>query len=120
MLNRTRVKTPSKKTAAKKTAPAPKAAPAASTSAGRKRVTFQVTAPESSDVSVAGSFNNWETLALNAGSGAKSSTYSKILFLAPGTYEYKFIINGEWLLDPTCQETAPNEHGSQNSLLRLG
>jgi 1,4-alpha-glucan branching enzyme len=107
------MKTPSKKSAKK-------ASKKVSTSAGRKRVTFQVSAPASSEVSVAGSFNDWQPQLLTPGSGKGTVKFSRILFLSPGTHQYKFIINGEWLLDPNCQEMVPNEHGSHNSLLQVG
>ena len=110
MLNRQEVKTPTKKSAKK----------APSSSAGRKRVTFEVAAPASSEVFVAGSFNDWQQQPLTPGSGKGTVKFSRILFLTPGTHQYKFVINGEWLLDPTCQETVPNEHGNQNSLLQVG
>lgn len=71
-------------------------------------------------MSVAGSFSDWQPQLLTPGSGKGIVKHSRILFLVPGTYQYKFIINGEWLLDPTCQETVPNEFGNLNSLLKLG
>ena len=90
-----------------------------SASAGRKRITFQVTAPARSDVSVAGSFNGWQPQTLSPGSGKGATTYARNFFLQPGSHQYKFIINGEWLLDPTCHESVPNDYGSLNSVLTI-
>ncbi len=91
-----------------------------SASAGRKRIAFQVTAPIGSDVSVAGSFNGWQPQPLTPGRGKGSVSYSRNFFLSPGTHQYKFIINGEWLLDPTCPESVQNDYGSLNSVLKVG
>ena len=112
------MKTPSTKSAKIAAPAAKKVAP--STSAGRKRVTFKVSAPVSSEVSVAGTFNDWQPQPLTPGTGKGTVSFSRILFVTPGTHQYKFIINGEWLLDPNCQETVPNEFGNLNSLLTLG
>jgi hypothetical protein len=37
--------------------------------------------------------------------------------LAPGTYEYRFVIDGEWREDPCCQLRSPTPYGGDNSIL---
>jgi hypothetical protein len=39
------------------------------------------------------------------------------LDLAPGKYTYKFIIDGDWILDPANPETEDDERGFTNSVL---
>ena len=39
--------------------------------------------------------------------------------LAPGRYQYKLIVDGEWIADPAAQKNVPNEHGSLNSVIEV-
>jgi hypothetical protein len=39
--------------------------------------------------------------------------------LAPGTYEYCFIVDGQWMPDPMARETVPNPFGGRNSVLKV-
>lgn len=84
-----------------------------------KRVTFAVRAEPGSVVSLAGDFNQWNpestTLADKDGTGLYKTTLS----LAAGTYEYKFVINGTWCVDPECKEWVQNSLGTLNSVLRV-
>jgi len=36
--------------------------------------------------------------------------------LAPGRYAYRFLIDGEWVNDPNCDEEVPNDYGSHNCI----
>jgi 1,4-alpha-glucan branching enzyme len=70
-------------------------------------------------VSIAGTFNDWHPtatpmIALGAGRWAKE------LALPPGRYEYRLVVDGEWITDPASPEQAPNPHGSCNSVLVVG
>lgn len=37
--------------------------------------------------------------------------------LTPGKYTYKFIIDGDWILDPANSETETDDRGHTNSVL---
>jgi len=39
--------------------------------------------------------------------------------LAPGRYQYKLIVDGEWIADPAAEENVSNEHGSLNSVIEV-
>ena len=84
-----------------------------------KRVRFELSAAPGSRVFVAGTFNNWNPTANqlkdNPGSGHCKTT----LVLPPGRHEYKFVVNGEWRVDPNCAESAPNDQGSLNSVITV-
>jgi len=67
-----------------------------------KLVKFQVQADAGSEVYVAGSFNGWDPKA-NKLSKVKDA-YSASIALVKGHYEYKFVINGVWCVDPNCAE----------------
>lgn len=64
-------------------------------------------------VQVAGDFNNWDPQSLRK---QKDGTFTLNLELAPGTYEYKFIIDGTWTVDPDNSAWALNPYGTLNSV----
>lgn len=78
------------------------------------RFEFEDTAART--VCIAGTFNDWHPAVsemLTMGSGK----WVKDLELAPGTYEYRFVVDGKWTTDPRCAHTVPNAFGETNSLL---
>ena len=82
-------------------------------------VIFKIHAPPGSKVCVAGTFNNWDTTSIKLSKYSKG-TYSAMVLLPPGKYEYKFIINGEWRNGPEGCEQVPNAFGTTNSILVVG
>lgn len=66
-------------------------------------------------VILSGSFNQWDEHALQMQKTANG--WELRLTLKPGTYEYKFIADGDWLHDPDNPNKKHNEHGTYNSLL---
>ena len=79
-------------------------------------VRFEFTHPTAAKVCVAGSFNNWEPAnKFLQPSGAGS--WSEEISLTPGIYEYRFVVDGEWLADPLAKESVPNPFGGENSVL---
>ncbi len=83
-----------------------------------KSVTLKLTAPKAKKVSVAGSFNNWDVKSHSAKKGLKG-VWSTRVSLKPGRYEYKFVVDGAWMNDPSCSSSVTNSFGSQNSLLEV-
>lgn len=102
-----------KKVAKKKTAVAKPKAPAPKAPKGTP-VTFTLDAPYGWDVALAGSFNNWEPQAM-----AKDADglWRLTIHLAPGTYQYRFLVDTEWKEDPANARRTPNEFGSYNSII---
>jgi hypothetical protein len=39
--------------------------------------------------------------------------------LKPGTYQYKFIVDGEWKVDPCNSDVTISEHGTNNSTVKV-
>lgn len=71
--------------------------------------------PDARIVAVAGSFNNWNQ---------SQFLFSRVggewvckINLPPGKYEYKFIIDGNWLVDPRNPKTMYDDRGNENSVL---
>lgn len=82
----------------------------------RKSATFALDAPEVQQVSIAGSFNNWEPQVMSKDRG---DTWRITIQLLPGTYEYKFLVDGEWRDDANNPRKRPNEFGGYNSICEV-
>lgn len=84
-----------------------------------KRTTFEVSANPNSDVYLAGSFNNWDPQRHQMKDARGKGKYSITLMLPKGEYEYKFVINGNWVVDPECQDWSRNSFGTLNSVKKV-
>ena len=74
-------------------------------SAGKKRKVFSV-----GRARCAPDFNEWvpDGCSLDAG---KSGVWKTMVTLAPGVYQYRFVVDGTWCDDPRCAEKMPNGMG---------
>lgn len=87
----------------------------------RKRVVVSVKADPGSTVYIAGSFNDWNPSDKQLKDKTGSGVFTATLTLAPGIYEYKFVINGVWTLDSDPdRDWTQNGLGTLNSVLRVG
>ena len=89
------------------------------TSPKSKRVSFHVESEPGSEVFLAGSFNNWDASQYRMRDNPDEGIFKTALTLSPGRHEYKFIVNGEWRLDPNCPDWLPNSQGTLNSVLSV-
>jgi hypothetical protein len=71
--------------------------------------------PNARLVAVAGSFNDWNQSQRLC--GKEGDEWVCRIDLAPGKYTYKFIIDGDWILDPENANTEDDERGFTNSVL---
>ncbi len=85
-----------------------------------QRVAFSVRAEPGSKVFLAGSFNNWDPTAKEMVSKKADGVFTATLQLAPGDYQYKFVIDGTWCADPECPDWIQNDHGTLNSVKHVG
>ncbi len=69
------------------------------------------------EVILAGTFNGWNEHALKMNKTPEG--WELKAELPPGRYEYKFIVDGEWMHDPANKETVRNEHKTLNSVLYI-
>ncbi|MCX6285669.1 MAG: glycogen-binding domain-containing protein [Bacteroidetes bacterium] len=72
----------------------------------------------SKKVLVAGSFNNWNPYELRL--LGVDGGWALNLYLREGTHAYKFVVDGEWFLDPTNDAQRPDGMGHENSFLSIG
>lgn len=81
----------------------------------KKRVPFKACAPEAQQVMLVADFNDWSDTARPLKKDAKG-VWKTTVTLAPGRYAYRFLIDGEWVNDPNCDEEVPNDYGSHNCI----
>ncbi len=85
-----------------------------------KTTEFSCHAPKASTVSLAGTFNDWQTDATPMAKNAQG-TWKSNLELPSGHYEFKFVVDGTWCCESGCDGTnrdcpkcVPNEFGTMN------
>ncbi|MBW7905332.1 MAG: glycogen-binding domain-containing protein [Phycisphaerae bacterium] len=90
-----------------------------------KQVRFSCQAPDAKVVHLAGTFNGWDPRATPMAKRARGE-WARELELAPGRYEYKFVVDGRWCCEPGQPDTparAPgcvcNEHGTMNRVIEV-
>jgi chromosome partitioning protein len=85
-----------------------------------REVVVQYRDGAASDVRIAGDFNGWvpdkNVRSLVQAEGAER-VWTKILHLHPGTYHYRYVVDGEWREDPANPQAAPGPVGGRNSVL---
>ena len=81
-------------------------------------VKFRFEAPNAEEVSLAGTFNGWSTTINPMKDNDKDGVWELTLYLKPGRYEYKFVVNGsKWYEDPKSQDYVPDGFGGRNSVV---
>jgi 1,4-alpha-glucan branching enzyme len=75
--------------------------------------------PDAKQVYLAGDFNQWDPKKQRM-SKYRDGSFKTRIALAPGAYQYKFVADGVWLIDPAACEQVKNESGAVNSLVRVG
>ena len=83
----------------------------------RGNVTFRLRGfADAKVVAVAGDFNNWnQSQFLFAREGGEWVCRVR---LPAGTYQYKFIVDGNWLIDPSNPQSIHDRRGFENSMLK--
>jgi chromosome partitioning protein len=72
------------------------------------------------DVRIAGDFNGWvpdKNVRSLVQAEGEQRVWTKILNLPPGTYHYRYVVDGEWREDPANPQAAPGPVGGRNSVL---
>ncbi len=75
---------------------------------------------KANDVRIAGDFNGWipdKGVRSLIESEGQTRVWTKILRLAPGTYQYRYVVDGEWREDPENPEAISSAVGGRNSVL---
>ncbi len=82
---------------------------------GKTPVEFQYALENGHQVMLAGSFNDWAQIPMRFANG----NYSVTLKLESGDYEYRFVVDGEWMSDESNPLFSANDFGTLNSVLHL-
>lgn len=73
---------------------------------------------DASEVTITGDFTGWarDQVRLDRGLGPH---WHATLLLAPGTYQYRLLVDGDWRDDPHAEQRVPNPFGTQNCILTV-
>ena len=74
--------------------------------------------PAAREVLIAGDFNHWVAEGMTKVEG-ELSVWQKIVPLNTGTYHYKFLVDGEWRMDPSNSEWENTPYGGINSIIHV-
>lgn len=84
-------------------------------------IKFTIQQPKAVKVAIAGDFNDWSTTSDPLFDREKTGQWTLIIPLAPGTYQYKFVIDGEkWIPDPGNQKRVKDGFDGFNSVVDVG
>jgi chromosome partitioning protein len=84
-----------------------------------REILFKVEAPEGAVVQIAGDFNEWVPESLEFTESQGRPLWHKTISLRPGSYAYKYLVDGRWIADPTNESTTEDAYGGVNSLISL-
>ena len=79
-------------------------------------VTFYFESETATNIVISGSMNNWSTDWTMTKDG---NVFSYTATIDAGTYQYKYIVDGEWMTDPFNPNTADDGSGNTNSTFEV-
>ena len=82
-------------------------------------VRFVLVTPGAHQVALAGDFNGWDPGRTSLENADGRGTFATNLWLPRGTHEYMFVVDGQWVPDPSAPAHIPDGFGRTNSLLSL-
>ncbi len=85
---------------------------------GKRAQNFAFTAPGAMSVQLVGDFTQWQQNAINMQKDP-DGVWRISVELKPGTYHYRFLVDGQWRDDPECAVYVPNPYGSQDAVRRV-
>lgn len=83
-----------------------------------REVTFSFNAPTARSVFVAGDFNNWKVDDKDL-LEKKDGFWTKKMSLRQGRYQYRFVVDGQWIEDPINPLILVNPYGEFNSVIDI-
>ncbi len=69
-------------------------------------------------VQLVGNFTHWQQSPIGLKKGA-DGIWRTTIELEPGTYHYRFLVDGQWRDDPECTMRVPNPFGSQDAVRKV-
>jgi 1,4-alpha-glucan branching enzyme len=86
--------------------------------AEKRSVQFKYNNGKASSVFLVGDFNAWDHKKHEMNEN-DYGIYSQTLMLSPGSYQYKFLVDGQWENDPLNKMTAFNAFRGLNNVIRI-
>ena len=83
-----------------------------------RRVPFKVKLAGVKEVVVTGEFTGWAKDKLRLAK-SPNGDWTGTIELAPGEYQYRLLVDGEWRDDPTAEARVPNGYGTTNCVLKV-
>ena len=95
------------------------------TTSSTKSIRLTLAAPDAQAVYLAGTFNEWQPHSLGMKKDAQG-LWVRTVNLAPGKYEYKFVVDDKWCCEAGCDgaykgctKCVPNSLGTMNRVLEV-
>ena len=83
-----------------------------------RKVEFLFKSPGAFSVRLAGDFTDWEAHSVEM-MHSDDGTWFTVVPLQPGTYSYRFIVDGRWCDDPAPEKLDSNPFGTQNAVRQV-
>lgn len=107
-----------------------KASKAAQNESSEREIRFQCVAPGAQSVFLVGAFNDWIPTATPMEVGQaddwQADEWHAVVKIPPGTYEYKYIVDGIWCCHPGVadenyvgEDAVPNAFGTKNRVIEV-
>lgn len=87
--------------------------------AGKGAVTFVTLYPRAKTVLIAGDFNNWQPEQTPMEKVSETGIWQAKIELPPGSYRYRYVVDGQWQQDPYNEQVEPNPFGEYNSVVEV-
>jgi len=87
-------------------------------SPAKKMQTFAFNAPDALSVQLVGDFTQWQERPIPLRRDSDGIWRVRVP-LEPGTYHYRFLVDGQWRDDPECTLRVPNPYGSENAVRQV-
>jgi 1,4-alpha-glucan branching enzyme len=84
----------------------------------KNKQNFSFRAPAATSVQLVGDFTHWQKQPISLHKG-DSGLWSTSVDLEPGTYHYRFLVDGEWRDDPECTLRVTNPYGTTNAVRQV-
>ncbi len=82
------------------------------------KTTLSTYEPHAQRVCLCGQFNQW-SLDATPMKRQTDGHWEATVALAPGRYEYKFVVDGQWMPDLNAKEHVWNRYGTLNSVIEI-
>jgi len=84
-----------------------------------RKTQFSIHAPGANSVKVVGNFSNWTQDAGFSLDRHENGNWSKEILLPPGVYQYKFLVDGQWVEDQNNPNLVQDPYGGKNAVLEI-